>query len=67
MSRLPPASRPASRHRHLRIPGRAGTLELNGSDGRVSVKVHPMRDGGWATALAHELTALPESPRSGIA
>jgi hypothetical protein len=21
------------------------------------VKVHPLRDGGWATALAHELAA----------
>lgn len=26
----------------------------------------PMRDGGWATALAHDLPALPESPLSAI-
>ena len=59
------AARPGSHHWHLRIPGRAGTLELTESDSRVWVKVHPMRDGGWATALAHELKALPEaeSPR----
>jgi hypothetical protein len=50
-----------SHHWHLRIPGRTGTLELNEWGNRVWVKVHPMRDGGWATALAHELTALPGS------
>ena len=60
------AARPGSHHWHLRIPGRAGTLELNESGGRVWVKVHRMRDGGWATALAHDLTALPQSPLSAI-
>ena len=49
------AGRRGSRHRHLRFPGRAGTLELNEWGERVWVKVHPLRDGGWATALAHEL------------
>jgi hypothetical protein len=47
-----------SRHWHLRIPGRAGTLELNEWRDRAWVKVHPLRDGGWATALAHDLTRL---------
>ncbi len=32
-------------------------LELNAWQNRVWVKVHPLRDGGWATALAHELAA----------
>jgi hypothetical protein len=58
------AGRRGSRHWHLRIPGRTGTLELNEWQNRVWVKVHPMRDGGWVTALAHELTALQESKPS---
>ena len=49
------AGRPGSRHWHLRIPGRPGTLELNEWQDRVWVKVHPLRDGGWATAVSHEL------------
>jgi hypothetical protein len=49
------AGRPGSRHWHLRDPGRPGTLELNEWQGRVWVKVHPRRDGGWASALAREL------------
>jgi len=51
------AGRPGSRHWHLGLPGRAGTLELNDWHGRVWVKVHPRRDGGWASALAHELAS----------
>jgi len=47
------------RHWHLHIPGRPGTLELNDCRGQVSVKVHPLRDGGWASTLATELHALP--------
>ena len=47
------------RHWHLRIPGRTGTLELNDCHGQVSVKVHPRRDGGWASTLAAELHAMP--------
>jgi hypothetical protein len=46
-----------SDHWHLGIPGRPGTLELNERENRVWVKVHPLRDGGWATAVAHELSA----------
>ncbi|HVB09800.1 MAG TPA: hypothetical protein VNM16_05465 [Bacillota bacterium] len=53
------AGRPGSRHRHLAAPGRPGTLELNAWRDRVWVKVHPLRDGGWARSLAHELAALP--------
>lgn len=48
---------PGSRHWHVGIPGRPGTLELNEWQDRVWVKVHPLRDGGWATALARELAA----------
>jgi len=51
------AGRAGSRHWHLRKPGQAGTLELNEWQGRAWVKVHPLRDGGWATAFAHELSA----------
>jgi predicted secreted protein len=49
------AGHPGSHHWHLRIPGRPGTLELNEWQSRVWVKVHPLRDGGWATAVSHEL------------
>jgi hypothetical protein len=47
------------RHWHLAVPGRAGTLELDECRGQVWVKVHPLRDGGWASALAAEFHALP--------
>ncbi|MBO0686737.1 MAG: hypothetical protein J2P45_26620 [Candidatus Dormibacteraeota bacterium] len=56
------------RHWHLRHPERPGTLELNACGDRVWVKVHPRRDGGWASALATELhgvqgpAAVPERP-----
>ena len=53
------AGRPGSRHWHLRIPGRSGTLELNDWQHRVWVKVHPLRDGGWAGDLARELAGQP--------
>ncbi|HST26113.1 MAG TPA: hypothetical protein VLJ76_08980 [Gaiellaceae bacterium] len=52
------AGRPGSRHWHLRIPGRPGTLELNEWQDRVWVKVHPRREGDWAPALARELAAM---------
>jgi len=52
------AGRTGSRHWHLRVPGRPGTLELNTWQNRVWVNVHPLRDGGWATAMAHELSVL---------
>jgi len=51
------AGRTGSHHWHLRMPGRPGTLELSEWHNRVWVKVHPLRDGGRATALAHELSA----------
>ncbi len=56
------AGRTDSRHWHLRFPGSPGTLELNAWLGRVWVNVHPLRDGGWATAIAHELAALRTGP-----
>jgi len=51
------AGRTGSHHWHLRMPSRRGTLELNEWQNRVWVKVHPLRDGDWAIALAHELSA----------
>ena len=51
------AGRAGSHHWHLRITGRPGTLELNEWRNQVWVNVHPLRDGGWATALAQELAA----------
>ena len=51
----------SGRHWHLGVPGRAGTLELNECRGQVSVKVHPRRDGGWASTLAAELQAMPRA------
>lgn len=47
-----------SSHWHLRIPGQSGTLELNEWQGRVWVKVHPLREGAWANQLARELANL---------
>ena len=52
------AGRAGSRHWHLRIPGRPGTLELNAWQDRVWVKVHPLREGVWAVGLAQELAAM---------
>jgi hypothetical protein len=63
------AGRPGSRHWHLGIPGRPGTLELSELDGRVWLKVHPRRDGGWAGAAARELSAgrhLSAADMSGV-
>ena len=60
-SERPLAGRPGSKHWHLRIPGRAGTLELNEWQGRVWVKVHPLRAGAWAPELARELSEIPEA------
>jgi hypothetical protein len=50
------AGRTGSHHWHLGMPGRPGTLELNEWQNRVWVKVHSLRDGGWATSLAYELS-----------
>lgn len=52
------AGHPGSRHWHLRIPGRPGTLELSEWRGDVWVKVHPLRKGEWATDFARELAEL---------
>lgn len=52
------ATRPGSRHWHLRIPGRPGTLELSEWRGDVWVKVHPLREGEWATDFARALVKL---------
>ena len=49
------ATKPGSRHWHLAKRGASGTLELSEWQGRVWLKVARGRDGGWATALAHEL------------
>src|SRR3954471_20806777 len=56
------AGRSGSRHWHLGIPGRPGTLELSECEDRVWLKVHPLRDGGWATAFARELSAQRARP-----
>ena len=47
--------RSGGHHWHLGLPDRPGTLEVSAWRDRVWVKVHPLRDGGWATDLAHEL------------
>jgi hypothetical protein len=52
------AGRVGSHHWHLGVPGQAGTLELTEWESRVWVKVHPLRDGGWAESLARELANL---------
>lgn len=57
------AGRSGSHHWHLGFPERNGTLELSEWQDRVWVKVHPMRDGGWATAFAHELSGRTPSSR----
>ena len=52
------AGRPGGRHWHLRMPDRPGTLELNDRQGKVWVKVHPLREGTWTRAFALELANL---------
>ena len=52
------AGRIGSHHWHLGSPGQSGTLELSEWQGRVWVKVHPLRDGGWAESLAQELASV---------
>jgi hypothetical protein len=49
------AGRAGSTRWHLRIPGHAGTLELNEWQCRVWVKVHPLRESTWVRELAREL------------
>jgi hypothetical protein len=57
-SERPLAGRPGSRHWHLRMADRPGTLELSKDGDRVWVKVHPRRAGEWAPDLARELATL---------
>jgi hypothetical protein len=57
-SRRQLAGRAGSNHWHMSIPGQAGTLELNEWQGRVWVKVHPLREGAWASGVAGELADL---------
>ena len=58
------AGRTGSHHWHLGMPGRAGTLEVSEWRDRVWVKVHPLRDGGWAPAFARELSVAAKSDSS---
>lgn len=60
------AGRAGSSHRHLRVPGHAGTLELNECQGRVWVKVHPVREGAWATEGSEQQSAVA-APGSAVA
>src|SRR5689334_12612972 len=55
---------PGSHHWHLHKPGRAGTVELSEARGRVWVKVHPLRDGGWARDFARELASIRQDAGS---
>jgi hypothetical protein len=55
------AGRSGSHHWHLRMTGRTGTLEVSEWEDQVWVKVHPLRDGGWASALARELAAMADA------
>jgi hypothetical protein len=55
------AGKAGSSHWHLGIPGCAGTLELSEWQGRVWVKVHPLREGAWAADVARELAELPRA------
>ena len=57
-SERPLAGRSGSRHWHLRMADRPGTLELSKDGDRVWVKVHPRRAGEWAPDVARELAAL---------
>ena len=59
------AGRLGSRHWHLRFPDQSGTLQLNEWRDRVWVKVHPLRDGGWAVELARQLAALHTTTNPG--
>ncbi len=44
-----------ARHWHLGFEKQPGVLELTDLGETVVLKVASNRDGGWATALAHEL------------
>ena len=55
------AGRPGSKHWHLRMSGHSGTLELNEWQGRVWLKIHPLREGTWTKAFARDLASLPSN------
>ena len=65
-SRRALAGRRGSSHWHLHVPGKAGTLEVSEWEGKVWVKVHPLRQGDWAIGLAHELARLHGPAGEGI-
>jgi hypothetical protein len=45
-------TKPGSRHWHLAMPGRRGTLELTEWQGRVWLTVKDRWDGGWVSEFA---------------
>jgi hypothetical protein len=51
------AGRPGSRHYHLSLPGKPGTLELTESQGSVWFSVNERRDCGWVSDFAREVSA----------
>jgi len=57
------ATKPGGRHWHVGYPDRPGTLEITDTGREVSLKVATNRDGGWATALALELSSA-KRPRT---
>jgi len=63
-------TRPDSRHWHLTLRGRPGTIEVTDAGGGVALKVAANRDAGWAMALAkrldRELTEAAASARGEV-
>ena len=55
------AGKQGSKHWHMHMPGKAGTLELSEWDGQVWVKIHPRREGEWTRAFARKLAGLQPS------
>lgn len=51
------AGRPGSRHYHLALPGKPGTLELSECEGRVWFSVNGRRDCGWVSEFAGAVAA----------
>jgi hypothetical protein len=51
------AGRRGSRHYHLAIPGRPGTLELSEWQGAVWFSVNERRDCGWVSEFARTTAA----------
>ncbi len=47
--------RRGSRHWHVGLPGRAGTLEVTAAGEAAELKVAANRDAGWAAALARRI------------